>query len=87
MSLSRWDDDPCEKMMGEEFCRGCGRSLIETKEHEGYNRSDGEPYFTRWHSCPKYFMSLARNLLTLGTGGMGHDSHNADNDIIERKWK
>jgi hypothetical protein len=76
---------PCEK--AEEFCGKCGRQLILTDEPGRFDRESGERVWERWHSCPRYFMSVWRNILTLGTGGMGHDSHSADNVLTARQWR
>jgi hypothetical protein len=85
MSLFSFDEYRCESK--EEFCPSCGRKLIETKEKEGFNAKTGNQYFGTWHSCPRYFMSTLRQLLTLGTGGMGHESHSAENSLRGREWK
>lgn len=77
--------DPCEK--AEEFCN-CGRQMIRTLERSSVaDRNTGIKPMEAWHSCPRYFMSIWRNLLTLGTGGMGHESHAEANPIVGREWR
>ncbi len=68
------------------FCSLCGRSMVETTEKDGFDPETGQPRYRVWVSCPRYFMSLLRNLLTLGTGGMGHKSFARDEPLMARQW-
>ena len=77
---------PCER--SEEYCTGCGRRMVRTFEVDSlYDRKTGRKPTRIWHSCPRYFMSWWRNLLTLGTGGMGHDSHSETNALLGRTYR
>jgi hypothetical protein len=62
--------------------------MIRTVERSSIADSDtGIKPLEAWHSCPRYFVPLWRNLLTLGTSGMGHQSHEERNPIAARAWR
>ena len=70
-----------------EYCR-CGLQMIRTVERNDFaDRDTGEFLREAWHSCPKYFPSKWEQLISFGTAGMGHESHNEDNSILGRRWQ
>jgi len=73
-----------------EFCRNCGRQMVETVEPTGMMSSrTGTETFVRYHSCPTWVSGwrTKRFLRFWMTPGMGHDSHDADNPISSRGYR
>lgn len=83
-----WQDSPIGRLTQREaapgHCGGCGRQMVETIEHDGYAH-DGRPKYHRWYSCPRYLVSSWKAAFLPGYG-MGHDSYDADEPLLERVW-